>query len=174
MRIGVPTEVKSGEHRIGLTPDKVDVLIRAGHEVTIQKDAGVYASCPDDAYVAAGASIVGTADDLWNRSDMIVKVKEPQPEEFERFREDLILFTYLHLAPEVELTRRLCESRVAGVAYETVQEPSGSLPLLTPMSEIAGRLSPQIAARLLQTDFGGTGRLMGGVPGAESWGLLRR
>ena len=168
MRIGVPTEVKSGERRVGLTPDKVDVLVRAGHQVAIQKDAGIYASCPDDDYLTAGASIVGTADALWERSDMVVKVKEPLPEEYGRFREDLILFTYLHLAPEAELTRSLCESKVAGVAYETVQEMDGTLPLLTPMSEIAGRLSPQIAARLLQSDFDGPGRLLGGVPGAES------
>jgi alanine dehydrogenase len=168
MRIGVPTEVKSGERRVGLTPDKVDVLVRAGHKVAIQQDAGIYASCPDEDYIAAGASIIATADDLWASSDMVVKVKEPQPEEYGRFREGLILFTYLHLAPEAELTRALCESKVAGVAYETVQEPDGTLPLLTPMSEIAGRLSPQIAARLLQSDFDGPGRLLGGVPGAES------
>ncbi len=168
MKIGVPTEVKSGERRVSMTPDKVDVLVRAGHEVTVQKDAGMYASCPDVDYVAAGASIVGDPDELWGDADMVVKVKEPQPEEFERFRKDLILFTYLHLAPDAELTQRLCDSKVAGVAYETVQEPNGTLPLLTPMSEIAGRLSPQIATRLLQTDFGGPGRLMGGVPGAES------
>ena len=168
MRIGVPTEVKSGERRVALTPDKVDILVRAGHEVALQSGAGASASCPDADYVAAGAVIVPTADELWERSDMVVKVKEPQPEEFERFREGLIVFTYLHLAPEVELTNRLCAAGVTGMAYETVQEPDGSLPLLTPMSEIAGRLSPQIASRLLQTDFGGPGRLMGGVPGTES------
>lgn len=168
MKIGVPTEVKSGERRVGLTPDKVDILVKAGHEVAIEKGAGIYASCPDDSYTAAGASVIATADELWGRSDMVVKVKEPQPEEFERFRENLVLFTYLHLAPEAELTRRLCQSGVTGIAYETVQELDGSLPLLTPMSEIAGRLAPQIAARLLQTDFAGPGRLMGGVPGAES------
>ena len=168
MKIGVPTETKSGERRVALTPDKTDILVRAGHEVAVQSGAGEKASCPDEEYVAAGASIVATADELWNRSEMVVKVKEPQPEEFERFREGLIVFTYLHLAPELELTRRMCASKVTGVAYETVQEADGSLPLLTPMSEIAGRLSPQIAARLLQTDFDGPGRLMGGVPGAES------
>lgn len=168
MKIGVPTEVKSGERRVALTPDKADVLVRAGHAVSVQSGAGSSASCPDSDYLAAGATIVETADELWERSDMVVKVKEPQPEEFGRFREGLIVFTYLHLAPEPELTARLCETKVTGVAYETVQEADGSLPLLTPMSEIAGRLSPQIAARLLQTDFGGAGRLMGGVPGAES------
>ena len=168
MNIGIPKEVKSGEHRVGLTPDRVDMLVRAGHRVAVQEGVGIYASCPDEAYVAAGATVVKTAEELWERSDLVVKVKEPQPQEYGLFREGLILLTYLHLAAEVELTRRLCESKVTGIAYETVQEPNGSLPLLTPMSEIAGRLTPQIAARLLQTDFGGPGRLLGGVPGAES------
>ncbi|MDP6453391.1 MAG: alanine dehydrogenase, partial [SAR202 cluster bacterium] len=167
MIIGIPKEVKADENRVSLTPDKVDLLVKNGHTVLVQTGAGRGAAFEDDVYDAVGASIVDDASDVFGESDMIVKVKEPQPQEYELFRKNQILFTFLHLAPEPELTRALLKSKVAGVAYETVQEPDGSLPLLYPMSEIAGRLAPQVAARLLQNLAGGPGKMMGGIPGVE-------
>lgn len=142
MIIGIPKEVKSDENRVSLTPDKVDLLVKNDHRVLVQAGAGHGASFTDDDYTAVGASIVDEASSVFDEADMIVKVKEPQPQEYEMFRQDQILFTFLHLAPEPALTMALLKSKVAGVAYETVQEKDGSLPLLYPMSEIAGRLAP--------------------------------
>ena len=167
MIIGIPKEVKSDESRVSLTPDKVDLLVKNGHTVLVQSGAGREASFEDDDYSAVEPTIVGEASDVFEQSDMIVKVKEPRPQEYELFRENQILFTFLHLAPEPELTSALLKSKVAGVAYETVQESNGSLPLLYPVSEIAGRLAPLIAARLLQNLAGGPGKMMGGIPGTE-------
>jgi alanine dehydrogenase len=166
--IGIPREVKTGERRVGLTPDKVDVVVKAGLKVVVESGAGAGASFKDEDYRSAGASIAARHEQVYEQADIVVKVKEPQPEEFELLRERLTLFCYLHLAAEPDVARALLRAKVAGVAYETVQEPNGSLPLLYPMSEIAGRLAPQVAARLLQSDYGGPGRLLGGVPGTEA------
>lgn len=167
MRIGVPTEIKNNENRVAMTPAGVFQLVRSGHEVFIQKGAGRGSGFNDKEYIQAGATIVETAADAWSM-DMVMKVKEPVPAEYGFFREDLLLFTYLHLAPEPELTRELVKKKVIGVAYETVQLPNGSLPLLTPMSEVAGRMSTQIGAQFLQKPEGGKGVLLGGVPGVKS------
>lgn len=164
MRIGVPTEVKNNENRIAMTPAGVVNLTIYGHEVFIQKGAGVGSGFTDDDYKVAGANIVATAEEAWAQ-EMIMKVKEPEPEEYRYFREGLILFTYLHLAPEKELTQALLEAKVTGIAYETVQLPNNSLPLLTPMSEVAGRMSTQIGAQFLEKIHGGAGILLGGIPG---------
>ena len=166
MIIGIPAEVKTDEHRVSLTPDKVDLLVKSDHTVLIESGAGLGADFTDEDYRAVGASVVSGPGEVFDQAGMIVKVKEPRPQEYEYFHEDQILFTYLHLAPELELTRALMSSKVSGVAYETIQVDDGSLPLLYPMSEIAGRLAPQVAARLLQNISGGPGRLLGGVPGA--------
>jgi len=165
MRIGVPKEVKDHEARVGLVPSGVMTLRQAGHRVVVETGAGEGSSLPDEEYRRAGAEIVPTAADVWGRAEMVVKVKEPQPSEFPLLRPDLILFTYLHLAPLPELTRKLLEARVNGVAYETIREADGSLPLLTPMSEVAGRMSVQIGAHYLEKENGGRGVLLGGVPG---------
>lgn len=165
MRIGVPKEVKDHEARVGLVPSGVMTLRQAGHRVVVETGAGEGSSLPDEEYRRAGAEIVPTAADVWGRAEMVVKVKEPQPSEFPLLRPDLILFTYLHLAPLPELTRKLLEARVAAVAYETIREADGSLPLLTPMSEVAGRMSVQIGAHYLEKENGGRGVLLGGVPG---------
>ena len=167
MRIGVPTEIKNNENRVAMTPAGVFQLVRSGHEVFIQKGAGRGSGFNDKAYMQAGATIVETAADAWSM-DMVMKVKEPVPAEYGFFRENLLLFTYLHLAPEPELTKELVQKKVIGVAYETVQLPNGSLPLLTPMSEVAGRMSTQIGAQFLQKPEGGKGVLLGGVPGVKS------
>jgi alanine dehydrogenase len=167
MRIGVPTEIKNNENRVAMTPAGVFQLVRSGHKVFIQKGAGRGSGFNDKAYTQAGATIVETAADAWSM-DMVMKVKEPVPAEYGFFREDLLLFTYLHLAPEPELTKELVHKKVIGVAYETVQLPNGSLPLLTPMSEVAGRMSTQIGAQFLQKPEGGKGVLLGGVPGVKS------
>ncbi|MCU7549177.1 alanine dehydrogenase [Chitinophagaceae bacterium LB-8] len=166
MRIGVPTEIKKDETRVAMTPAGAYSLVRAGHEVFIQKGAGLGSSFRDEEYVQAGASIVETADEAWSM-DMVMKVKEPLKRELPFFREDLILFTYLHLAAEPEITQELINKRVTAIAYETVQLPNGSLPLLTPMSEVAGRMSTQVGAQYLQKPDGGKGILLGGVPGVK-------
>lgn len=166
MRIGVPSEVKNNENRVAMTPAGVVQLIKYGHEVFIQKGAGLGSGFRDEEYQQAGATIVGTAAEAWDM-EMVMKVKEPIPSEYGFFREGLILFTYLHLAPEPELTRALTEKKVVGIAYETVQLPNGSLPLLTPMSEVAGRMSAQLGAQFLQKPDGGKGILLGGVPGVK-------
>jgi alanine dehydrogenase len=165
MIIGVPKEVKDNESRVGITPAGVKALVEAGHKVLIEHDAGALSAMPDDEYQADGAEIVGSAYDVWRLADMIVKVKEPVETEYRHFRDGLILFTYLHLAPLPELTNALLEKKVTGIAYETVRDRTGALPLLTPMSEVAGRMSVQVGAAYLEKEHGGRGVLLGGVPG---------
>ena len=165
MRVGVPREVKNNEFRVAITPAGVNELARGGHQVFIEKDAGVGSSIPDEDFVAAGAQILPTADDVWQTGDLVLKVKEPVAEEYHRMRKDQVLFTYLHLAASRPCTDALLESGITAIAYETVQLPDGSLPLLAPMSEVAGRMAPQVGAHHLQRDGGGRGVLMGGVSG---------
>lgn len=165
MIIGVPKEVKDHESRVGITPAGVKALVDAGHKVLVETKAGELSAFPDEDYASAGAEIVPTAADAWNKADMVVKVKEPIEKEYPYFRQGLVLFTYLHLAPIKGLTDALLEKGVTGIAYETVKDRFGSLPLLTPMSEVAGRLSVQVGAAYLQKEHGGRGVLLGGVPG---------
>jgi alanine dehydrogenase len=165
MIIGVPKEVKDHESRVGITPAGVRALTDAGHKVLVEHNAGLLSSFPDDEYQAVGAEIVGEAHHVWANADMVVKVKEPVPAEFYHFRPGLVLFTYLHLAPLRELTDALLAKKVTGIAYETVRDAAGTLPLLTPMSEVAGRLSVQVGAAYLEKEHGGRGVLLGGVPG---------
>ncbi|MEX0743584.1 MAG: alanine dehydrogenase [Actinomycetota bacterium] len=167
MIVGIPKEVKDNEYRVAATPEGVHELVRAGQEVLVENGAGAGSSIPQQRYERAGAEIVATADEVWASSDMIVKVKEPVPEEFGRLREGQILFTYLHLAASRELTQALIDRKVSAVAYETVQTGDGRLPLLAPMSEVAGRMAPHVAARLLEKELGGRGILMGGVSGVR-------
>ena len=165
MIIGVAKEVKDHETRVGLVPGSVSALREAGHRVLVETNAGLGSSLPDHDYVEAGAEIIANAADVWRQSDLVVKVKEPQPSEYVHFRPGLILFTYLHLAPLPELTAKLVETKVSAVAYETIREEDGSLPLLTPMSEVAGRMAVQVGAQYLEAPNGGRGILLGGVPG---------
>src|ERR1044071_7449296 len=165
MIIGVPKEVKDHETRVGLVPSGVSALREAGHEVFVETHAGDGSSLTDREYMQAGAHISENAAEVWRKADLVVKVKEPQPSEYAYFRPGLILFTYLHLAPLPELTDRLLDKRVTGVAYETIRETDGSLPLLTPMSEVAGRMSVQVGAVYLEKPNGARGILLGGVPG---------
>ena len=165
MRVGVPREVKNHEYRVAITPAGVHELARNGHEVYVQQDAGAGSSIPDEDFAAAGARILPTADEVWHAGDLILKVKEPVAEEYQRLRKDQVLFTYLHLAASAGCTNALLESGTTAIAYETVQLPDGSLPLLAPMSEVAGRMAPQVGAHHLQRDGGGRGVLMGGVSG---------
>jgi len=165
--VGVPREIKDNEYRVALTPEGAHELTRAGHEVLIQDGAGTGSNIPQERYERAGAEIVATPDAVWSRADLILKVKEPVPAEYGRLREGQVLFTYLHLAASRELTQTLIERKVSAVAYETVQSPGGALPLLAPMSEIAGRMAPHVAARLLEKEHGGRGILMGGVSGVR-------
>ncbi len=165
MKVGVPKEVKNNEFRVAITPAGVHELVSSGHEVFIQQDAGVGSSIPDADFVSAGAQILSTADDVWQAGDLILKVKEPVAEEYHRMRKDQVLFTYLHLAASKACTDALLDSGTTAIAYETVQLPDGSLPLLAPMSEVAGRMAPQVGAHHLQRDGGGRGVLMGGVSG---------
>jgi alanine dehydrogenase len=165
MIIGVPRELKDHETRVGLVPSGVRELKERGHRLLIETSAGEASSITDDDYRAAGAEIVNKADELWARAEMVVKVKEPISQEFHRFRPGLLLFAYLHLAPLPELTQRLLDCSVTAVAYETVRSPAGGLPLLEPMSEVAGRLSVQVGAQYLERPHGGRGILLGGVPG---------
>ncbi len=165
MKVGVPKEVKNNEFRVAITPAGVHELVRGGHDVFIQQDAGTGSSLPDSDFVAAGAQILPTADDVWQTGDLILKVKEPVAEEYHRMRKDQVLFTYLHLAASRPCTDALLESGITAIAYETVQLPDGLLPLLAPMSEVAGRMAPQVGAHHLQRDGGGRGVLMGGVSG---------
>ncbi|UPK73187.1 alanine dehydrogenase [Nocardioidaceae bacterium SCSIO 66511] len=165
MKVGVPKEVKNNEFRVALTPSGVNELVRSGHEVFVEAEAGVGSSIPDDDFAAAGARIVGSADDVWGTGDLILKVKEPVASEYDRMRTDQVLFTYLHLAASAECTDALLERGVTGIAYETVQAADRSLPLLAPMSEVAGRLAPQAGAYHLMRQGGGRGVLMGGVSG---------
>jgi alanine dehydrogenase len=165
MIVGVPKEVKDHETRVGLVPAGAIALREAGHSVLVQAGAGEGSSITDKEYESAGATLVPAAADLWSRSDLVVKVKEPQPGEYPFLRPGLTLFTYLHLAPLRELTDRLLDAKVTAIAYETIRENDGSLPLLTPMSEVAGRLAVQIGAVYLEAPNGGRGILLGGVPG---------
>jgi alanine dehydrogenase len=168
VKIGVPREVKNNEFRVGITPVGVRELVDHGHTVLIEKDAGVGSSIVDADYVAQGAHIVDDADEVWGRADMVMKVKEPIEAEYHRLREGLVLFTYLHLAADEPLTRELVDTKVTSIAYETVQLPSGMLPLLYPMSEVAGCLAPQVGAHALMRANGGRGVLMGGVGGVAN------
>ena len=165
MIIGVPKEVKDHESRVGVTPAGVKALVEAGHTVLVETMAGALSAWPDDEYQDAGAEIVGSGYDTWRLAEMVVKVKEPTEKEYRHFREGLVLFTYLHLAPLTTLTDALLENKVTGIAYETVRDRLGTLPLLTPMSEVAGRMSVQVGATYLEKEHGGRGVLLGGVPG---------
>ena len=165
MIIGIPKEIKQAENRVGLTSHNVRELVDNGHEVLVETDAGRGSLILDEDYEKVGAKIIFSKEEVYARSEMIVKVKEPLPEEYPLLREDQILYTFLHLAPEPELTKALLKQKVRAVAYETIQEKDGSLPLLKPMSEVAGRLASQIGAFYLQKDQGGKGILLGGVPG---------
>ncbi len=168
MLIGVPKEIKIHEYRVGLTPSSVYELIHHGHEAIVQTNAGHAISLDDDDYRAAGAAIVDSAEEVFARADMVVKVKEPQPAECKMLREGQVLFTYLHLAPDPEQTRGLIESGCIAIAYETVTDDHGGLPLLAPMSEVAGRMSIQAGAHCLEMEQGGRGMLLGGVPGVTA------
>jgi alanine dehydrogenase len=165
MKVGVPQEVKNHEYRVAITPAGVHELVRAGHQVLIQQDAGTGSAIPDADFVSAGAQIVADADAVWAASELVLKVKEPVAEEYHRMRKGQVLFTYLHLAASRPCTDALLGSGITSVAYETVQAADGTLPLLAPMSEVAGRMAPQVGAHHLQRDGGGRGVLMGGVSG---------
>lgn len=168
MFIGVPKEVKVEEYRVGLTPFSVNELVSGGHQVVVEHDAGAGIGFGDDVYLAAGATIAATAADVWAQAEMIVKVKEPQPSEYPFIRKDQILFTYLHLAPDPVQAEALINSGCIAIAYETVTDANGGLPLLSPMSQVAGRLSVQAGASCLEKSKGGSGVLLGGVPGVYS------
>jgi len=168
MRIGIPAEVKNNEFRVAITPAGVHELARFGHQVLVEAGAGAGSSLPDEEFAAAGAVIAPAAEEVWADADLVLKVKEPVPEEYGRLRPGQVLFAYLHLAASRPCTEALLERRVTAIAYETVQLPDGSLPLLAPMSEVAGRMAPQVGAHQLQRDggpLGGRGVLLGGVPG---------
>ena len=165
MIIGVPKEVKDHESRVGIVPSGVKALVDAGHKVLVETRAGELSSMPDQEYKAAGAEIAGSAQGVWSRANMVVKVKEPVASEFQYLRDGLVLFTYLHLAPLPDLTNALLKNNVTGIAYETIRDRNGALPLLTPMSEVAGRMSVQVGAAYLEKERGGLGILLGGVPG---------
>lgn len=165
MIIGVPKEIKASEFRVALTPAGASMLKAAGHEVLIESNAGAGSGFDDESYEAEGAVIIAEAAEVWARSAMIMKVKEPLPEEFQYFRQGMLLFTYLHLAAAHDLTKALVQKGVAGIAYETIQLKNGSLPLLTPMSEVAGRMAVQVGSQFLEAFYGGRGILLGGVPG---------
>jgi len=167
MKIGVPKEIKANENRVSVTPGGVEALVQAGHKVFVEASAGVGSGFEDDLYRAAGAEILPTAAEVWATAEMIIKVKEPIEPEWPLMRRDQVIFTYLHFAASEALTRAVIESGAVAIAYETVQLPSGELPLLTPMSEVAGRLSVQQGAKYLEKYFGGRGVLLPGVPGVE-------
>ena len=167
MKIGVPREIKNHEYRVAITPAGVMEMVRHGHEVFIEQDAGIGSSISNEEYVKAGAKMLATADEVWQSGDMIMKVKEPIAAEYDRMRDGQLLFTYLHLAAEQKCTDALLKKKVTGVAYETVELTDRSLPLLAPMSEVAGRLAPQVGAYSLMRANGGRGVLLGGVPGVK-------
>jgi alanine dehydrogenase len=168
VKVGVPKEVKNHEYRVALTPVGAHELVEHGHEVYVEAGAGVGSNIPDEEYVAAGATMLDAADDVWGTAEMVLKVKEPVAEEYHRLRDDLTLFTYLHLAADKPLTDELLARGTTAIAYETVQLPSGGLPLLYPMSEVAGCLAPQVGAHSLMRAQGGRGVLMGGVGGVAN------
>jgi alanine dehydrogenase len=165
VKVGIPREIKNNEFRVAITPAGVHELVRHDHDVFVEHDAGVGSSINDDDYVAAGAKILSSADDVWAEAELVLKVKEPIEPEYHRMREGQVLFTYLHLAADPALTTELARRKVTGIAYETVELPDHSLPLLAPMSEVAGRLAPQVGAHTLMRAQGGRGVLMGGVSG---------
>jgi alanine dehydrogenase len=167
MIIGVAKEIKNNENRVALTPAGTEMLVKAGHTVLVEVNAGMGSGFTDESYVAAGAKIISDKKHLFDTAEMIMKVKEPLKPEYDLFHEGQILFTYLHLAPEPELTRALLDKKVVGIAYETIEDAHHSLPLLMPMSEVAGRMSVQIGAQFLEKPHGGKGILLGGVPGVE-------
>ena len=168
MIVGLPKEIKDNEYRVGLTPAGVRALTDAGHKVVVERSAGDGSGFDDKLYERAGARILETADDVWSSGEMIVKVKEPIAPEYPRMRDGHLLFTYLHLAPDNELTKQLLDRRVTGIAYETITDRRGALPLLTPMSEVAGRMAIQVGAHYLEKMSGGGGVLLGGVPGVPA------
>jgi alanine dehydrogenase len=168
MIVGLPKEIKDNEYRVGLTPAGVRALTDASHQVIVQRNAGEGSGFEDALYQKAGAQIIDSADDVWAQGDMIVKVKEPIAPEYPRMREGQLLFTYLHLAPDKELTEQLLKRKVTGIAYETITDRKGTLPLLTPMSEVAGRMAIQVGAHFLEKMAGGRGILLGGVPGVPA------
>lgn len=165
MIIGVPKEIKNNENRVSLTPAGVEAFRKAGHQVVVENNAGVGSGISNEEYIAAGAEVLATPAEVFNAADMIMKVKEPLPAEYDLFKDGQLLFTYLHLAPEPELTAALLKKNVIGIAYETVQPADRTLPLLSPMSEVAGRMAVQIGAQFLEKPHGGKGILLGGVPG---------
>jgi alanine dehydrogenase len=167
MIIGIPREIKDNEYRVAVSPSGVHALTNEGHKVLVETNAGLGSGFTNELYQGAGAEMVDSAAQVWNSSEMIMKVKEPLAEEFQYFKEGLILFTYLHLAPLPNLTKALMDNNVVAIAYETIQLDSGALPLLTPMSEVAGRMSVQIGAQFLEKPHGGKGVLLGGVPGVS-------
>jgi alanine dehydrogenase len=166
--VGLPKEIKDNEYRVGLTPAGARALVDAGHKVVVEQSAGEGSGFEDDLYVRAGAEIIPSADDVWAEAEMIVKVKEPIEPEYPRMKEGLLLFTYLHLAPDPKQTQALLKSKVTGIAYETITDRRGTLPLLTPMSEVAGRMAVQVGAQYLEKMNGGRGVLLGGVPGVPA------
>jgi alanine dehydrogenase len=168
VKVGIPREVKNHEYRVAITPAGVHELTRNGHDVVVEQGAGLGSSIRDEDFVAAGATILPTADDVWAEGELILKVKEPVAEEFHRLRKDQTLFTYLHLAASRDCTQALLDAGTTAIAYETVQLPDGSLPLLAPMSEVAGRMAPQVGANALQRANGGRGVLLGGVTGVHA------
>jgi alanine dehydrogenase len=167
MWIGVPREIKNNEYRVALTPVGVAELVAAGHDVLVEENAGAGSALPDSDYLAAGAKIASSVEQLWSDSELVLKVKEPVAAEYDRMRDGQTLFTFLHLAASRDCTETLLRRRVTGIAYETVTGPDGTLPLLAPMSEVAGRLAPQVGAQALLAGRGGRGMLLGGVPGVE-------
>ena len=168
MIVGLPKEIKDNEYRVGLTPAGVRALTDAGHKTLVEHDAGAGSGFENELYQRAGATIIDSADDIWGEAEMIVKVKEPIAPEYPRMREGQLLFTYLHLAADFELTKQLIERKVTGIAYETITDRRGTLPLLTPMSEVAGRMAVQVGAHYLEKMSGGRGILLGGVPGVPA------
>ena len=168
MHVGVPKEIKKQEYRVGLTPTAVRELVHHGHDVSVERDAGAAIGYDDQQYETAGAKILGSAQDVFDAADMVVKVKEPQPSETKMLRDDQVLFTYLHLAPDLTQTKGLIESGCIAIAYETVTDNNGRLPLLAPMSEVAGRMSIQVGAHCLEKEQGGEGVLLSGVPGVQA------
>lgn len=172
MIIGLPKEIKNNENRVGMVPAGAEALVKAGHKVFVETGAGLGSGFSDESYMAAGAQILPSAQEVWERAEIIVKVKEPLPQEYAYFREGLVLFTYLHLAAAGDLVFQLMEKKVKAIAYETIQLADGSLPLLQPMSEVAGRMSVQIGAHFLEKAQGGRGVLLGGVPGVEAGNVV--
>jgi alanine dehydrogenase len=170
MLVGVPKEIKDNEYRVGLIPATVEELVRRGHRVLVETGAGAGAELADEAYAAAGAEIVASADQVFDRAELIVKVKEPLASERKKLKPGQVLFTYLHLAADAKQTEDLIASGATAIAYETVTNPQGRLPLLMPMSEVAGRMAPQVGAYCLEKMTGGRGVLLGGVPGVRSAG----